>query len=87
MTDNQTKKKIWSEIIAATLKENQNRRSDEYTIYDFIAQVVAEGGDELKRDHARQILDNLVKQGKLTTRRAYLPERRAVCTLYSPRVP
>lgn len=83
--DNQTKRKIWLEIIEATKKENQSRRDDEYTVYDFIRQVVAGGGDELKRDRARKILDDLVKQGKLTTRRAYLPEHRSVCTLYSPR--
>jgi hypothetical protein len=82
--DQQTKQKIWAEIVEATQKENQNRQPDEYTVQDFISEVM-KSGCEIGEDKARDILDGFVRQGKLVSRRAYLPERRSICVLYSPR--
>jgi hypothetical protein len=82
--DNTKKLQIWNEIIEVTKRENQIRRAEEYTVYEFIEQVKQQGGPELRRDRARSILDDLVKSGVLSVRRAYLPEHRAVCALYSP---
>ena len=78
------KQAIWNEIVAATRQENLQRQPAEYTVYEFIEQVRADGGPELKRDYARTLLEDRVKAGVLKKRRAYLAEYNSTCVLYSP---
>ena len=70
---------ILAEIVE--LNSVPTREDDEFTAYEML-QAFAAMGQELTDEGVRYRLEKMVKNGKLTTRLAFVPEKQRTCRVW-----